>query len=94
MDAGVPRYLAMQMATRNLAEAMGLSEGIGTISVGQRAHFALYTADPLAIALDVWRAHAHHLRVIAHRIAVLQPDTRQTHDALRQWRAKVQSTRR
>ena len=46
-----------------------------------------FAADPLAIALDVWRAHAHHLRVIAHRIAVLQPDTRQTHDALRQWRA-------
>ena len=53
MDAGVPRYLAMQMATRNLAEAMGLSEGIGTISVGQRAHFALYTADPLAIDSEV-----------------------------------------
>jgi imidazolonepropionase-like amidohydrolase len=53
MDAGVPRYLAMQMATRNLAEAMGLSEGIGTISVGQRAHFALYTADPLAIDSEI-----------------------------------------
>jgi hypothetical protein len=42
MDAGVPRSVAMQMATRNLAEAMGLPEGIGTIRVGQRAHFALY----------------------------------------------------
>lgn len=53
MDAGVPRTAAMQMATRNLAEAMGLPEGIGTISVGQRAHFALYTSDPLAIDSEI-----------------------------------------
>eukprot|EP01052_Picozoa_sp_SAG31_P038271 SAG31_NODE_5081_length_2754_cov_2.253484_1_plen_475_part_00 len=53
MDAGVPRYEAMQMATRNLAEAMGLPNGIGIISEGQRAHFALYTADPLAIDSEV-----------------------------------------
>ncbi len=53
MDAGVPRSDAMQMATRNLAEAMGLPEGIGTISVGQRAHFALYTSDPLAIDSEI-----------------------------------------
>ena len=50
MDAGVPRHEAMQMATRNLGEAMGLPDGIGTIREGQRAHFALYTADPQRFA--------------------------------------------
>ena len=53
VSAGVPRGAAMEMVTTNVAQAFGLQGNVGRIAVGQRAHFAVYSSDPLAIDSEV-----------------------------------------
>lgn len=51
--AGMPRDAAMRSVTTNVAQAFGLPETVGRIAVGQRAHFAVYSSDPLATDSEV-----------------------------------------
>jgi imidazolonepropionase-like amidohydrolase len=53
MCAGMPRDAAMRSVTTNVAQAFGLPDSVGRIAVGQRAHFAVYSSDPLATDSEV-----------------------------------------
>ena len=48
VEAGLTPLHALQAATRNAAEGMGLGGNVGTIEVGKLAELVLLDADPLA----------------------------------------------
>jgi cytosine/adenosine deaminase-related metal-dependent hydrolase len=48
VEAGLPPHAALEAATRNPAEWLGVLEETGTIEVGKRADLVLLRANPLA----------------------------------------------
>jgi imidazolonepropionase-like amidohydrolase len=48
VDAGLTPLEALQAATRNTAEGVGLGDEVGTVEVGKLANLVLLDADPLA----------------------------------------------
>jgi imidazolonepropionase-like amidohydrolase len=47
VDAGIPPLQVIRLATRNGAEALGISDQVGTIAAGKRADLVLLESDPL-----------------------------------------------
>lgn len=48
VDAGMPAHLAIQSATRNAAEVLGMSADIGSLAPGHYADILVVDGDPLA----------------------------------------------
>ena len=48
VDAGMPAHLAIQSATRNAAEVLGMSADIGSLAPGHYADIVVVDGDPLA----------------------------------------------
>ena len=48
VDAGMPAHLAIQSATRNGAEVLGMSADIGSLALGRYADIVVVDGDPLA----------------------------------------------
>ncbi len=48
VDAGMPAAIAIQSATHNAAEVLGLSADIGSLSAGHYADIVIVDGDPLA----------------------------------------------
>ena len=48
VDAGMPAHLAIQSATRNAAEVLGLSADIGSLAPGHHADIVVVNGDPVA----------------------------------------------
>ena len=48
VNAGIPPLEVLRLATRNGAEALGISNEVGTIAVGKRADLVLLETDPVA----------------------------------------------
>jgi imidazolonepropionase-like amidohydrolase len=47
VDAGIPPLQVLKLATHNGAEALGLLDTVGTITVGKQADLVLLSADPV-----------------------------------------------
>jgi len=58
VEAGLTPLHALQAATRNAAEGMGLGGNVGTIEVGKLAELVLLDADPLAAITNTTRIAA------------------------------------
>jgi imidazolonepropionase-like amidohydrolase len=58
VEAGLTPLEALQAATRNAAEGMGLGGNVGTIEVGKSADLVLLDADPLAAITNTTRIAA------------------------------------
>ena len=58
VEAGLTPFEALQAATRNAAEGMGLGGNVGTIEVGKLAELVLLDADPLAAITNTTRIAA------------------------------------
>lgn len=48
VDAGMPAHLAIQSATRNAAEVLGMSDDLGSLAPGHYADIVVVDGDPLA----------------------------------------------
>ena len=55
VEAGLTPLEALQAATRNPAQAVGLGDELGTIEVGKLADLVLLDADPLAAITNTTR---------------------------------------
>src|SRR5215212_10618648 len=75
VEAGLTPLEALQAATRNPAQAVGLGDELGTIEVGKLADLVLLDADPLAAITNTTRIAA----VVANGRLLEKPDL----DALR-----------
>ena len=60
VEAGLTPLEALQAATRNTAESVGLSAEVGTIEVGKLADLVLLDADPLASIKNMTRYRRGH----------------------------------
>ncbi len=58
VEAGLTPLEALQAATRNAAQAVGLGDELGTIEVGKHADLVLLDADPLAAITNTTRIAA------------------------------------
>ena len=58
VEAGLTPFEALQAATRNAAEGMGLGGNVGTIEVGKLADLVLLDADPLTAITNTTRIAA------------------------------------
>src|SRR5829696_6554077 len=58
VDAGLTPLQALQAATRNTAQAVGLGDELGTVEVGKLADLVLLEADPLAAITNTTRVAA------------------------------------
>src|SRR5215212_3325119 len=58
VEAGLTPLEAVQGATRNTAEAVGLGDDVGTIEIGKLADLVLLDADPLADITNTTRIAA------------------------------------
>jgi imidazolonepropionase-like amidohydrolase len=58
VEAGLTPLEAVQAATRNTAEGVGLGDDVGTIEVGKLADLILLDADPLAAITNTTRIAA------------------------------------
>jgi len=58
VEAGLTPLEALQAATRNPAQAVGLGDELGTIEVGKLADLVLLDADPLAAITNTTRIAA------------------------------------
>ncbi len=70
VEAGLTPLEALQAATRNTAQAMGLGDEAGTIEVGKLADLVLLDADPLAAITNTTRIAA----VVANGRLLEKPD--------------------
>jgi len=68
VDAGLTPLQALQAATRNTAQAVGLGDELGTVEVGKLADLVLLEADPLAAITNTTRIAAvvANSRLLAH----------------------------
>jgi hypothetical protein len=68
VDAGLTPLQALQAATRNTAQAVGLGDELGTVEVGKLADLVLLEADPLAAITNTTRIAAvvANGRLLAH----------------------------
>ena len=58
VEAGLTPLEALQAATRNTAQAVGLGDELGTVEVGKLADLVLLDADPLADITNTTRIAA------------------------------------
>ena len=72
VEAGLTPLEALQAATRNTAQAMGLGDELGTVEVGKLADLVLLDADPLAAITNTTRIAA----VVANGRLLEQPELR------------------
>ena len=70
VEAGLTPLEALQAATRNPAQAVGLGDELGTIEVGKLADLVLLDADPLAAITNTTRIAA----VVANGRLLEKPD--------------------
>jgi len=70
VEAGLTPLEALQAATRNPAQAVGLGDALGTIEVGKLADLVLLDADPLAAITNTTRIAA----VVANGRLLEKPD--------------------
>ena len=70
VEAGLTPLEALQAATRNTAQAIGLGDELGTIEVGKLADLVLLDADPLAAITNTTRIAA----VVANGRLLEEPD--------------------
>ena len=70
VEAGLTPLEALQAATRNTAQAIGLGDVLGTIEVGKLADLVLLDADPLAAITNTTRIAA----VVANGRLLEEPD--------------------
>ena len=68
VEAGLTPLQALQAATRNTAQAVGLGDELGTVEVGKLADLVLLEADPLAAITNTTRIAAvvANGRLLAH----------------------------
>jgi Amidohydrolase family len=72
VEAGLTPLDALQAATRNTAQAVGLGDELGTVEVGKLADLVLLDADPLAAITNTTRIAA----VVANGRLLAQPELR------------------
>jgi imidazolonepropionase-like amidohydrolase len=72
VEAGLTPLEALQAATRNTAQAVGLGGELGTIEVGKLADLVLLEADPLAAITNTTRIAV----VVANGRPLAQPELR------------------
>jgi predicted amidohydrolase len=72
VEAGLTPLEALQAATRNTAQAVGLGDVLGTVEVGKLADLVLLDADPLAAITNTTRIAA----VVANGRLLAQPELR------------------
>jgi imidazolonepropionase-like amidohydrolase len=72
VEAGLTPLQALQAATRNTAQAVGLGEELGTVEVGKLADLVLLEADPLAAITNTTRIAA----VVSNGRLLAQPELR------------------
>jgi imidazolonepropionase-like amidohydrolase len=58
VEAGLTPLEALQAATRNTVQAVGLGADLGTVEVGKLADLVLLDADPLAAIMNTTRIGA------------------------------------